>query len=107
MPRAHGLPARSSDPGIHLVAALESLPIAEWNVLAQLLGMAASALVVGGLAVMACARWNRPVLAAVAVGFISATFLACGAVGIQRTENLFSCWRIGKYLAAVNSGARQ
>ncbi|MBV9489992.1 MAG: glycosyltransferase family 39 protein [Verrucomicrobia bacterium] len=82
----------------NLLDALAALPLRECHEFVHLLGVIAVALALGGCAVALCARWNRPALAAVATGLISLTFLACGAIGLRQTEDVFSCWNLADYL---------
>jgi hypothetical protein len=97
-----GRPAGGVDAEIHLLAAFGYL--SGTGLFATLLGIIGVVLVLGGTAVVICARWNRPVFAAVAVGLTSATFLGCGAVALPRTEDLFSSWRIANFLNQAQAG---
>jgi 4-amino-4-deoxy-L-arabinose transferase-like glycosyltransferase len=88
---------------IHLIDALGCMP--STGLFVDLLAAVAVALVVGGCAVVRCARLNRPVLAAAAVGSISLTFLVGGAVALPCTADLFSSWRIARFLIDANPNA--
>jgi 4-amino-4-deoxy-L-arabinose transferase-like glycosyltransferase len=100
-----GGPAGSSKAEIHLIDAFGCM--FGTGLFLTLLVSVAAALVVGGGAVVVCARLQRPVLAVAVVGLISATFLVCGAVALPRTEDLFSSWRIASFLNHANAGNYQ
>jgi 4-amino-4-deoxy-L-arabinose transferase-like glycosyltransferase len=97
--------AGGSKAEIHLIDAFGCM--SGTGLFLTLLVTVAAALVAGGGAVMVCARLQRPVLAAAAVGLTSATFLVCGAVALPRTEDLFSSWRIANFLNHANDGNYQ
>lgn len=87
---------------IHLMDALGCMA-GNCSMFLILLVTVAAALMAAGAAVVVCARLQRPVLAAAAVGLSAATFLVCGAVALPRTEDLFSSWRIANFLNHADS----
>ncbi|MBV9997492.1 MAG: phospholipid carrier-dependent glycosyltransferase [Verrucomicrobia bacterium] len=101
-----GNPAGEARAEIHLIDALGCMA-GHGGLFLTLLVTVAAALLAAGTAVLVCARFQRPVLAAAAVGLSAATFLVCGAVALPRTEDLFSSWRIADFLNHANPADAQ